>query len=167
MGRVKRSDRVLHSHGYLPGQITPSEVGLKPVYCRMVGARLCQSLYRIEWVRFSSRSNISGKAVYLLTACQEPRVSREGLHHRLVIICLVKQHLRMTLRPTRPIGGDVGRVDVVVGVEKYHGGQKCLLESLLEGCVVERRATKAAKTHTHTHTGVDVRLRYNKVKHLL
>jgi hypothetical protein len=31
MGRVKRSDRVLHSHGYLPWQITPSEVGLKPI----------------------------------------------------------------------------------------------------------------------------------------
>jgi hypothetical protein len=99
----------------------------------------------MEWVRFASRSNISSKVVYLLAACQEPWISCEGFHHRLVIICLVKQHLRMTLRPARPIGGDVGRVDVVVGVKKYYGGQKCLLESLLEGCVVERRATKAAK----------------------
>jgi hypothetical protein len=30
MGNVNGSDRVLHSHGYLPWQITPSEVGLKP-----------------------------------------------------------------------------------------------------------------------------------------
>ena len=43
------------------------------------------------------------------------------------------------------MGGDISRVEVVVGVEKYRGGQERMLESLLEGRIVERRVTIAAK----------------------
>jgi len=102
----------------------------------------------MEWVRFSSKSNISIRVLYLRAAFQEPWVSHEGLHHRLVIIHLVKQHLCMTLRPARPIGGDISRVEVVVGIKKYRGGQEHMLESLLEGRIVERWVTIAAKKKT-------------------
>jgi len=54
----------------------------------------------------------------------------------------------MTLRPARPIGGDISRVEVVVGVEKYRGGQERMLEIPLEGRIVERRVTIAAKKKT-------------------
>ena len=114
----------------------------------MVEARLCQSLDRMEWVRFSSKSNISIRVLYLRAAFQEPWVSRESLHNRLVMVHLVKQHLCMTLRPARPIGGDISRVEVVVGVEKYRGGQERMLESLLEGRIVERRVTITANKKT-------------------
>ena len=134
----------------IPGFLTPERErtereDAKLIYCWIVGARLCQSLDRMVWVRFSLRSNICSGVIYLRAACQEPWVSHEGLHHWLVIVRLVKQHLCMTLRPARPIGGDIGRVDVVVGVKKYHGWEERLLERLLEGRIVERRVTKAAK----------------------
>ena len=43
------------------------------------------------------------------------------------------------------MGGDISSVEVVVGVEKYRGGQERMLESLLEGRIVESRVTIAAK----------------------
>ena len=99
-------------------------------------------------VRFSLRSNISSGALYLRTACQDPWVSPEGLHQRLVIVRFVEQHLRMTLRPTRPIWGDIRRIKVVVSVKEYRGGQEGLLESLHESRIIESRATKAVRKET-------------------
>jgi hypothetical protein len=48
MGNVNGSDRVLHSHSYLPWQITPSEVGLKPI-APLTGQNMPQTA--LKWSR--------------------------------------------------------------------------------------------------------------------
>jgi hypothetical protein len=61
------------------------------------------------------------------------------MDHRLVCIFrLIEKHLYATFDPRSPLGSDVSRIELGVGVEEHDHGCKRLGEGGNEFCVVER-----------------------------